>query len=146
MALKRMDNTLLVVEDLDGAIAFFRELGMKLEGRMVVEGSWVDKVIGIENARSEIATMVTPDGHGRIELDKFISPAAVKPKPDISTVNTLGFRRIMFAVDDLEDTLARLKRRGAELVCEVVNYQNVYKLCYVRGPEGILLGLAQEMK
>jgi catechol 2,3-dioxygenase-like lactoylglutathione lyase family enzyme len=145
MAIKRLDNTLLVVDDLDAAIAFFRELGMKLEGRMHVEGPWVDKVIGIENARSEIATMVTPDGHGRIELDKFHSPAASKPKPDVSTVNTLGFRRIMFAVDDLEDTLARLRPLGAELVCEVVNYQNVYKLCYIRGPEGILLGLAQEL-
>jgi catechol 2,3-dioxygenase-like lactoylglutathione lyase family enzyme len=146
MALKRLDNILLVVEDLDAAIAFFRELGMKLEGRMRVEGPWVDKVIGIENASSEIATMVTPDGHGRIELDKFLSPAAVKPKPDVSTVNTLGFRRIMFAVDNLEDTLARLRPLGAEVVCEVVNYEGIYKLCYVRGPEGILLGLAEELK
>jgi catechol 2,3-dioxygenase-like lactoylglutathione lyase family enzyme len=145
MALKRMDNTLLVVEDLDAAIAFFRELGMKLEGRMPVAGPWVDKVIGIDNTRGEIATMVTPDGHGRIELDKFHSPAALKPKPDVSTVNALGFRRIMFAVDDLEDTLARLRPLGAELVCEVVNYQDVYKLCYIRGPEGILLGLAEEL-
>ncbi len=146
MALKRMDNILLVVENLDAAIAFFRELGMKLEGRMVVEGPWVDKVIGIEKARSEIATMVTPDGHGRIELDQFLSPAALKPKPDVSTVNALGFRRIMFAVDDLEDTLARLRPLGAEVVREVVNYQDVYKLCYIRGPEGILLGLAEELK
>ena len=146
MALKRMDNILLVVENLDAAIAFFRELGMKLEGRMIVEGSWVDKVIGIENARSEIATMVTPDGHGRIELDQFLSPAALKPRPDVSTVNALGFRRIMFAVDDLEGTLARLRPLGAEVVREVVNYQDVYKLCYIRGPEGILLGLAQELK
>lgn len=145
MALKRMDNILLVVENLDAAIAFFRELGMKLEGRMIVEGSWVDKVIGIENARSEIATMVTPDGHGRIELDQFLSPAALKPKPDVSTVNALGFRRIMFAVDDLEGTLARLRPLGAEVVREVVNYQDVYKLCYIRGPEGILLGLAEEL-
>ncbi|MDB5051311.1 MAG: glyoxalase [Fibrobacteres bacterium] len=146
MALKRMDNTLLVVEDLDAAIAFFKKLGMKLEGRMVVEGPWVDKTIGIKNARSEIATMVTPDGHGRIELDKFLSPKARKPKPDISSVNTLGFRRIMFEVDDVEKTLASLKPLGAELVCEVVNYQDVYKLCYIRGPEGILLGLAQALK
>jgi len=146
MALKRMDNTLLVVDDLDAAIAFFRELGMKLEGRMHVEGPWVDKVIGIDNTRGEIATMVTPDGHGRIELDKFHSPAAQKPEPDVSTVNALGFRRIMFAVDDLEDTLARLRPLGAELVCEIVNYQDVYKLCYIRGPEGILLGLAEELK
>ena len=146
MALKRMDNVLLVVENLDAAIAFFRELGMKLEGRMIVEGAWVDKVIGIDDARSEIATMVTPDGHGRIELDKFLSPAALKPKPDVSTVNALGFRRIMFAVDDIEGTLARLRPLGAELVREVVNYKDVYKLCYIRGPEGILLGLAQELK
>jgi catechol 2,3-dioxygenase-like lactoylglutathione lyase family enzyme len=141
-----MDNVLLVVENLDTAIAFFRELGMKLEGRMRVEGPWVDKVIGIDGATSEIATMVTPDGHGRIELDQFLSPAALKPKPPVSTVNALGFRRIMFAVDDLEDTLARLRPLGAEVVREVVNYQNVYKLCYIRGPEGILLGLAEEMK
>ncbi|MBW8889166.1 MAG: VOC family protein [Fibrobacteres bacterium] len=113
---------------------------------MFVEGPWVEKVIGIDKARSEIATMVTPDGHGRIELDQFHSPAARKPKPDVSTVNTLGFRRIMFAVDDLEDTLARLRPLGAELVCEVVNYEGIYKLCYIRGPEGILLGLAEELE
>jgi catechol 2,3-dioxygenase-like lactoylglutathione lyase family enzyme len=146
MALKRMVNTLLVIEDLDAPTAFFKKLGMKLEGRMVVEGPWVDKVIGIKNARSEIATMVTPDGHGRIELDKFLSPKAKKPKPGISTVNTLGFRRIMFEVDNVDKTLAGLQTLGAELVCEVVNYQNVYKLCYVRGPEGILIGIAQAMK
>ena len=145
MAVTRMDNTLLVVEDLDAAIAFFEKLGMKLEGRMIVEGPWVDKVIGIVKARSEIATLVTPDGHGRIELDKFLSPKAVKPKPDISTVNTLGYRRIMFEVDDLEKTLASARPLGAKLVCEVVNYENIYKLCYITGPEGILLGLAEKL-
>jgi catechol 2,3-dioxygenase-like lactoylglutathione lyase family enzyme len=142
----RMDNVLIVVNDLEAAIAFFVELGMEVEGRMTVEGPWVDRTIGIDNARSEIATLKTPDGHGRIELDRFLSPAAITPDPHPQPVNTLGMRRIMFAVDDIDAVLSRLQAHGAELVDEIVNYQDVYRLCYVRGPEGILVGIAQELR
>jgi catechol 2,3-dioxygenase-like lactoylglutathione lyase family enzyme len=145
MTLLRMDNVLVVVEDLDAAIEFFAELGMQLEGRMTVEGEWVDRVIGIDGARSEIATMRTPDGHGRIELDRFETPAAVRFGPERMPVNTLGIGRIMFAVDDLDDVLARLQALGAELVDEVVRYEDSHRLCYVRGPEGILVGLAEPL-
>ena len=145
MTLLRMDNVLIVVEDLEGAIDFFAELGMELEGRMVVEGPWVDDVIGIDGAKSEIATMRTPDGHGRIELDRFLTPPAIRTEPADAPVNTLGMRRIMFAVDDIDDVLARLQARGAELVDEVVRYEDSYRLCYVRGPEGLLIGLAQPL-
>jgi catechol 2,3-dioxygenase-like lactoylglutathione lyase family enzyme len=141
-----MDNVLIVVDDLEAAIGFFVELGMELEGRMAVEGPWVDRTIGIDNARSDIATLRTPDGHGRIELDKFHTPAAITPDPHPAPVNTLGLRRIMFAVDDIEAVLARLQAHGAELVDEIVNYEDIYRLCYVRGPEGILVGLAQELR
>jgi catechol 2,3-dioxygenase-like lactoylglutathione lyase family enzyme len=141
----RMDNVLIVVEDLDAAIAFFLELGMELEGRMPIEGPWVDRVIAIEGSRAEIATLRTPDGHGRVELDRFHEPAAVTAEPRIAPVNTLGIRRIMFAVDDIDALLDRLLAHGATLVGEVVNYQDIYRLCYVRGPEGILVGLAQEI-
>lgn len=140
-----MDNVLLVVQDLDAAIEFFTELGMELEGRMVVEGAWVDRTIGIDDARSEIATMRTPDGHGRIELDRFLAPAAIVPEPGPATVNALGYRRIMFAVTNLDDLIVRLQRLGAELVDEVVQYEDVYRLCYMRGPDGILVGLAEEL-
>jgi catechol 2,3-dioxygenase-like lactoylglutathione lyase family enzyme len=145
MTLLRMDNVLLVVTDLEAAIAFFTELGMELEGRMVVEGPWVDRTIGIDGARSEIATMRTPDGHGRIELDQFLTPAATVPEPGPATVNALGYRRVMFAVTDLDDVIARLQRLGAEVVDEVVQYEDVYRLCYMRGPDGILVGLAEEL-
>jgi catechol 2,3-dioxygenase-like lactoylglutathione lyase family enzyme len=145
MTLLRMDNVLLVVEDLEGAIAFFGELGMELEGRMVVEGPWVGRTIGIDDARSEIAMMRTPDGNGRIELDRFLSPAAMVPEPGPATVNAIGYRRVMFAVSDLDDVVARLQRLGAELVDEIVQYEDVYRLCYMRAPEGILVGLAQEL-
>jgi catechol 2,3-dioxygenase-like lactoylglutathione lyase family enzyme len=145
MTVLRMDNVLIVVDDLDGAIAFFVELGMELEGRMPIEGPWVDRVIAIDNTRAEIATLRTPDGHGRIELDKFYSPPAVAPEPHPAPVNTLGIRRIMFAVDDIDALVARLRAKGVELVDEVVNYKDIYRLCYVRGPEGILVGLAQEL-
>ena len=145
MTLLRMDNVLIVVDDLEGAIDFFAELGMELEGRMVVEGPWVDDVIGIDGAKSEIATMRTPDGHGRIELDRFLTPPAIQTEPADAPVNTLGMRRIMFAVDDIDDVLARLQARGAELVDEVVRYEDSYRLCYVRGPEGLLIGLAQPL-
>ena len=145
MTLLRMDNVLLVVEDLDAAIAFFTELGMDLEGRMVVEGPWVDKTIGIDGARSEIAMMRTPDGHGRIELDRFLAPVAIVPEPGPATVNALGYRRVMFAVDDIDAMVARLQRHGAELVDEIVQYEDAYRLCYLRGPDGILIGIAEQL-
>ncbi len=142
----RMDNVLIVVEDLDRAIAFFEQLGMELEGRMQVEGPWVDRTIGIDGTCGEIATMRTPDGHGRIELDRFYAPAAITPEPNPLPVNAYGLRRIMFQVDDIDAVLARLTAHGAELVDEVVDYEDIYRLCYVRGPEGILLGIAQELR
>lgn len=145
MTLLRMDNVLLVVTDIDAAIAFFTELGMTLEGRMVVEGPWVDRTIGIDGARSEIAMMRTPDGHGGIELDKFHTPEAVVPAPGPSTVPAIGYRRVMFAVSDLDDMVARLQRHGAELVDEIAQYEDVYRLCYMRGPDDILIGLAQQL-
>ncbi|HET9948923.1 MAG TPA: VOC family protein [Longimicrobiales bacterium] len=141
----RMDNILLVVEDLDAAITFFAELGLELEGRTTVQGPWVDKIVGLEGVRSEIATMRTPDGHGRIELDKFHTPEIVRPEPAHAPVNTLGIRRIMFEVPDLDDVLARLRKRGAELIGEVVQYENAYRLCYLRGPDGIIIALAQAL-
>lgn len=145
MGLIRMDNVLVVVEDLEAAIAFFIELGMELEGRMEIEGEWADRVIGIDGARDEIAMLRTPDGYGRLELTQFHTPAAVGPDPKDLPVNALGYRRIMFAVDDLDDTLARLRTHGAELVRDVVQYEDVYRLCFIRGPEGILIGLAQPL-
>lgn len=146
MSLKRMDNVLIVVEDLEAAKAFFIELGMVLEGEMPIEGRWVDRIIGIEDTRAEIAMLRTPDGHGRIELDKFHSPAALEAGPRNAPVNTLGIRRIMFAVDDIEEVVARLRGHGAELVGEIVQYEDIYRLCYIRGPEGILVGLAEELR
>jgi len=146
MTLLRMDNVLVVVEDLDAAIAFFVELGMELEGRMELEGEWVDRVIGIDGAKDEIATLRTPDGHSRLELTQFERPAAVGPNPKDLPVNALGYRRIMFAVDDLDDTLARLRAHGAELVRDVVQYEDVYRLCFIHGPSGIIIGLAQPLK
>ncbi len=146
MAILRMDNVLIVVEALEAAIAFFIELGMELEGRMDIEGEWADRVIGIDGARDTIAMLRTPDGHSRLELTQFHNPVAVGPNPKDLPVNALGYRRVMFAVDDLDDTLARMRRHGAELVRDVVEYQDVYRLCFVRGPEGILIGLAQPLK
>jgi catechol 2,3-dioxygenase-like lactoylglutathione lyase family enzyme len=145
MTLKRMDNVLIVVDDLEAAIAFFVELGMELEGEMTVEGPWVDKVIGLDGSRSDIAMMRTPDGHGRIELDKFHTPPAIGVEPRNAPVNTLGIRRIMFAVDDIEEVLARLRTHGAELIGEVAQYEDSYRLCYVRGPEGLIVALAEEL-
>jgi catechol 2,3-dioxygenase-like lactoylglutathione lyase family enzyme len=141
-----MDNVLVVVEDLDAAIAFFTELGMELEGRAVLEGEWVDRVIGVDGARDEIATLRTPDGHSRLELTQFHNPPAVGPSPRDLPTNALGYRRIMFAVDDLDDTLVRLRAHGAELVRDVVEYEGVYRLCFVRGPSGIIIGLAERLK
>jgi catechol 2,3-dioxygenase-like lactoylglutathione lyase family enzyme len=144
MTLLRMDNVLIVVDDLEAAIAFFAELGMELEGRATVEGDGVDRVVGLDGVRSDIAMMRTPDGHGRLELDKFNTPPAVRAEPEDAPVNALGIRRIMFAVDDLDDVLARLRAHGAELVGEVAQYGDQYRLCYVRGPEGIMVALAQQ--
>jgi len=145
MTLLRMDNILIVVDDLEAAIAFFTELGMELEGEATVEGESVDRVVGLEGVRSDLATIRTPDGHGRIELDKFHTPAAVRAGPEDAPVNTLGIGRIMFAVTDLEDVLARLKTHGAELVGDVVEFEDQYRLCYVRGPEGIIIALAEQL-
>ena len=145
MTVLRMDNVLIVVEDLKAAIEFFAELGLELVGESTVEGQWVDRIVGLDGVRSDIATMQTPDGHGRIELDKFHSPAAVRGGPEDAPVNTLGIGRIMFAVDDIDAVLARLQAHGAELVGEVVQYEDKYRLCYVRGPEGIVIALAEEL-
>jgi catechol 2,3-dioxygenase-like lactoylglutathione lyase family enzyme len=146
MTLQRMDNVLIVVDDLEAAKAFFVELGMELEGEMPIEGPWVDLIVGLENVRCEVAVLRTPDGHSRIELDKFHAPAAVRTEPKNAPVNTLGIRRIMFAVDDIEDVLARLLAHGAELIGEVAQYEDSYRLCYIRGPEGIIIALAQQLR
>lgn len=144
MALKRMDNVGIVVEDLDVTIDFFRELGLNLEGRAMIEGEWVGRITGLGDQRVEIAMMRTPDGHSRLELSRFLAPDVVADHRN-APVNALGYLRVMFAVDDLDDTLERLRARGAELVGEVVQYMDTYRLCYIRGPEGILIGLAQEL-
>ena len=145
MTLKRMDNVLIVVHDLEAAKAFFAELGLELEGETTVEGEWVDRIVGLDGVRSDIAMMRTPDGHGRLELDKFHTPPAVRAEPVNAPVNTLGIRRIMFAVDDIDDVLARLRTHGAELVGEVAQYEDMYRLCFIRGPEGIIVGLAEQL-
>jgi catechol 2,3-dioxygenase-like lactoylglutathione lyase family enzyme len=145
MAVQRMDNVGIVFEDLAGAIAFFIELGLELDGEMQVEGRWVDQVVGLEGVRTDIAMMRTPDGHSRLELMKFQSPTAVSAEPKNAPANTLGIRRLMFAVDDIDDVLARLRARGAELIGEVAQYEDMYRLCYLRGPEGIMLALAQRL-
>lgn len=145
MMLQRMDNVLIVVDDLEAAKAFFVELGMELEGEMQVEGRTVDLLVGLENVRAEIAMMRTPDGRGRVELDKFHTPAALSAIPKNAPVNTLGIHRIMFAVDDILDVVARLRSHGAELIGEVVQYEEMYRLCYLRGPEGIIVALAEQL-
>jgi catechol 2,3-dioxygenase-like lactoylglutathione lyase family enzyme len=145
MTIQRMDNVLIVVEDIEAAKAFFVELGMELEGETTVEGPWVDSVVGLEGVRADIVMMRTPDGHGRVELSKFHSPPPVKPEPARAPSNTLGIRRIMFAVDDLDDVVARLRGHGAELVGEIAQYEDVYRLCFMRGPEGIIVGLAEQL-
>jgi catechol 2,3-dioxygenase-like lactoylglutathione lyase family enzyme len=145
MALKRMDNMGIVVEDLEGAIEFFRELGLELEGRATVEGEWAGRVTGLGDQRVEIAMMRTPDGHGRLELSRFLEPPVVADHRN-APVNALGYLRVMFAVDDIDETLARLGRRGAQLVSsEVVQYEGAYRLCYIRGPDGLLIGLSEEL-
>lgn len=145
MTIQRMDNVLIVVDDLEAAKAFFTELGMTLEGETQVEGSWVDRTVGLDGVRAEIVMMRTPDGHGRVELSKFHSPPAIRSEPQNAPANTLGIRRIMFAVDDIDDVVARLRTHGAELLDEIAQYEDSYRLCFVRGPEGIIIGLAQQL-
>jgi catechol 2,3-dioxygenase-like lactoylglutathione lyase family enzyme len=145
MTIHRMDNVLIAVEDMEAVKAFFVELGMELDGETMVEGDWVDSVVGLEGVRCDIAMMKTPDGHSRLELSKFHTPAPVRAEPEDAPANALGIRRIMFEVDDIDDVVARLRRHGAELVGEITRYEDVYKLCYIRGPEGIMLGLAEAL-
>jgi catechol 2,3-dioxygenase-like lactoylglutathione lyase family enzyme len=145
MTIQRMDHVSVVVDDLEAAKAFFVELGMELEGEAPVEGPWVDRVNGLDGVRVDIAMMRTPDGHGRLELTKFHTPAAVSPEPANALGNTLGLRSIMFAVDDIDAGLAGLRAHGAELVGEVAQYEDSYRLCYVRGPAGIIVALAEQL-
>src|ERR671912_620499 len=144
MTIKRMDNVGIVVEDIDAAISFFSELGLKLEGRAMVEGEWAGRVTGLGSQQVEIAMLVTPDGYSRLELSRFLAPPVVADNRR-APVNALGYLRVMFTVEDIDHTLARLRRRGAELVGEVVRYEDAYRLCYIRGPEGLLIGLAQQL-
>src|SRR5579863_4228375 len=144
MALKRMDNVGIVVDDLAATIDFFREMGLELEGRATIEGEWAGRITGLGDQRVEIAMMRTPDGHSRIELSRFLAPPVVADHRN-APVNTLGYLRIMFAVDDIDDMVTRLQEGGAHLVGEVVQYENTYRLCYIRGPAGLLIGLAQEV-
>jgi len=145
MAVKRMDNVGIVVESLDAAIDFFAELGLRLEGRAMVEGEWAGRITGLGDQRVEIAMLVTPDGHSRLELSRFLAPTVIADHR-AAPVNALGYLRVMFAVDDLDETLGRLRERGAQLVGEVVQYKEAYRLCYIRGPEGLLIGLAEELR
>lgn len=145
MALQRMDNVLIVVEDIEAAKAFFVEIGMEVDGETTVEGPWVDQVVGLEDVRCDIVMLRTPDGHGRVELSRFHTPPAVRAEPEAAPANALGIRRIMFAVDDIDDVVARLEGHGAELVGEIARYENVYRLCFLRGPEGIMVGLAERL-
>ena len=145
MGLKRMDNVGIVVDDLAATVDFFRELGLELERQTTIEGEWAGRVTGLGDQRVEIAMMRTPDGHGRLELSRFLRPPTVADHRN-APVNALGYLRVMFAVDDLDETLEQLRKRGAQLVGEVVRYENAYRLCYIRGPEGLLIGLAQELR
>lgn len=140
-----MDNILLVVDDLEAAIAFFAELGLEIEGEATVGGQLVDRIVGLDGVRSDIVMMRTPDGYGRIELDKFHTPKAVRTEPEDAPVNALGIRRIMFTVTDIDDVVARLEKRGAKLIGEVVEYEDKYRLCYLRGPDGIMVALAESL-
>lgn len=144
MAIKRMDNIGIVVEDLDATVAFFGELGLELEGKATIEGEWAGRVTGLGDQHVEIAMMRTPDGHSRLELSRFLRPAVIADHRK-APINALGYLRAMFTVDSVDDTLERLHKHGAQLVGEVVNYQDVYRLCYIRGPEGLLIGLAEEL-
>jgi catechol 2,3-dioxygenase-like lactoylglutathione lyase family enzyme len=145
MTLQRMDNVLIVVEDLEAAKAFFVELGMELEGEAQVEGRWVDQTVGLDGVRADIAMMRAPDGHGRVELTKFHTPPAVRAEPESAPANALGIRRIMFAVQGIDDVVARLRSHGAELLGEIAQYEDIHRLCFMRGPEGIIIGLAEQL-
>jgi catechol 2,3-dioxygenase-like lactoylglutathione lyase family enzyme len=145
MTLKRMDNVGIVVESLDSAISFFSELGLRLEGRAMIEGEWAGRVTGLGSQRVEIAMLVTPDGHSRLELSRFLTPPVVADHRS-APVNALGYLRVMFTVDDIDETLDKLRKRGAQLVGDVVQYEEAYRLCYIRGPEGLLIGLAEELR
>ena len=145
MTIKRMDNVGIVVESLDDAISFFAELGLELEGRTTIDGEWAGRVTGVRDQRVEIAMMRTPDGHSRLELSRFLAPEVVADHRN-APVNALGYLRVMFAVEDLDDTLRRVLARGAQLVDEVVQYEDAYRLCYIRGPDGLLIGLAEELR
>src|SRR5688572_17905772 len=145
VTIQRMDNVLIVVEDMEAAKAFFAELGMELEGETTVEGPWVGSVIGLGDVRADIAMMRTPDGHGRVELTRFHTPPAVRAEPENAPANALGIRRIMFAVEDIDDVVARLRNHGAELVGEIAQYEDKYRLCFLRGPEGVVIGLAEQL-
>ena len=144
MSLKRMDNVGIVVESLDAAISFFKELGLNLEGRAMIEGEWAGRITGLAQQQVEIAMMRTPDGHSRLELSRFLTPPVAADHRN-APVNAFGYLRVMFAVDDIDETLARLRMRGAQLVGEVVQYEDAYRLCYIRGPEGLLIGLAEQL-
>jgi catechol 2,3-dioxygenase-like lactoylglutathione lyase family enzyme len=143
--IKRMDNVLIVVEDLEAAKAFFTELGMETEGETTVEGPAVDQTVGLSDVRADITMLRTPDGNGRVELSRFHNPPAVRSEPQNAPANTLGMRRIMFTVDDLDDVVSRLRSHGGELVGEIAQYEDAYRLCFLRGPEGIVIGLAEEL-
>jgi catechol 2,3-dioxygenase-like lactoylglutathione lyase family enzyme len=145
MTLKRMDNVGIVVESLDSAISFFSELGLRLEGRAMIEGEWAGRVTGLGSQRVEIAMLVTPDGHSRLELSRFLTPPVIADHRN-APVNALGYLRVMFTVDDIDETLDKLRKRGAQLVGDVVQYEEAYRLCYIRGPEGLLIGLAEELR
>ena len=145
MTIQRMDNVLIVVEDLEAAKAFFVELGMELEAETQVEGPWADRVVGLEGVRADIAMLRTPDGHGRVELSRFHTPPAVRVGPRDAPANALGIRRIMFAVEGIDDVVARLRAHGGELIDEIAQYEDRYRLCFVRGPEGIIIGLAEQL-
>jgi catechol 2,3-dioxygenase-like lactoylglutathione lyase family enzyme len=145
MTIQRMDNVGIIVDDLETVIAFFVELGMEVEGKTVIEGPWAARLVGLDDQRVDVAMMRTPDGHGRIELAKYRTPKAISGVPANAPANTLGIRRIMFAVDHIDDIIARLRTHGAELVGEVVQYKDIYRLCYIRGPEGIVVALAEEL-
>ncbi|GAA3596573.1 VOC family protein [Kribbella ginsengisoli] len=143
MTLQRMDNTGIVVDDLAAAVAFFQELGMELEGEAQVEGPWADQCVGLDGVRCDIAMMKTPDGHSRLELAKYLSPAPIGDGPRNTPHNTVGMHRVMFAVDDLDDTIARLRKHGAEVVGQIADYQDIVRICYLRGPDGIFVGLSE---
>ncbi|MGH9093027.1 MAG: VOC family protein [Acidimicrobiales bacterium] len=146
MTVQRMDNVAIVVDDLDAAVAFFTELGMELEGKGQIEGTWADRAVGLDGIRSEIAMMRTPDGHNKLELTRYLTPAASNSEPPKPPPNTLGLHRVMFAIDDIDDAVVRLQAHGAELLGEVAQYEDIYRLCYLRGPEGIIVALAEQLR